>query len=96
MKKSIFIVGAFAALSFVSCKKETTTVTDASGDTAVVVTQDSTALDSTGAEIREGAQDAVNATGEALNDAGQAIEAGANEVGQDIENATDGDGNPNR
>src|SRR5690606_5601902 len=81
MKKSIFMAAAFAAVTLISCKKTDTTATDVNADSAdavVVVDADSlpvmsdssavdNALDSTGAAIKDGANEVKDAANDATD-----------------------------
>lgn len=90
MKKSIFVLGAVAAVALTSCKKaETTEVSNVDTTaTAVIVDNDSMPIttDSTVNAVDNSLENAVDATG-------NAIKEGAAEVKDAANDATDGDGN---
>lgn len=90
MKKSIFVLGAFAAVALTSCKKaETTEVSNVDTTaTAVIVDNDSMPIttDSTVTAVDNSMENAVDATGDA-------VQEGAAEVKDAANDATDGDGN---
>ncbi len=89
MKKSIFVLGAVAAVALASCKKaETTDVSNVdTTQTAIIVDNDSMPIttDSTVNAVDNSLESAVDATGDAIQD-------GANAVGDAASDATDGDG----
>lgn len=90
MKKSIFVLGAVAAVALTSCKKaETTEVSNVDTTaTAVIVDNDSMPIttDSTVTAVDNSMENAVDATGDA-------VQEGAAEVKDAANDATDGDGN---
>ncbi len=89
MKKTIFVLGAVAAVALTSCKKaETTDVSNVdTTQTAIIVDNDSMPIttDSTVNAVDNSLENAVDATGDAIQD-------GANEVQDAASDATDGDG----
>lgn len=90
MKKSIFILGAVAAFTLISCKKTETVDMNSDVDTTasvVIVDNDSMPItnDSTINAVDNAAENAVDATGKAIKD-------GANAVKEGAKDATDGDG----
>ena len=98
MKKSILILGAFTTFLLTSCEKKTTTTVNSDGDMQTVETVgfDKERIDSTAEKVETGVKNAAEKTGDALEKAGQKIKKEANEAGNDIKDATDGDGDPKK
>ncbi len=89
MKKSIFIIGAVAAVSLMSCKKAETTEMQNGDSTATAVVVDNDSVPITNDATVDSVDDAAE---KALDKAGDAIKEGANEVKDAAKDATDGDG----
>lgn len=93
MKKMIFMLGAMAAMTFVSCSKEKTQIIKSSGDTTTIVTpgidkekidsatmKADSALKKTGEAIKEGAQDVKEGAKNVTAKTAEAVEKGAKKV----------------
>lgn len=97
--RNIFVLVSVSLLFLsVSCEKKTETVIHADGGSTTVekVGFDEEKIDSTAQNIKEDAKEAAEKTGEALEKAGEAIKDGTNKAGHNIEEATDGDGDPKK
>lgn len=90
MKKSIFIVGAIAAVSLISCKKAEATEMQNVDSTATAVVVDNDSVPVTDNPTVDSVDDAAE---RAMDKTGDAIKEGANEVKDAASDATDGDGN---
>ena len=86
MKKSALVLGVFSALALASCEKKTTTTVNEDGGTTTVekVGLDEEKIDSTATNIKEGAKEAAQKTGDALEDVGEKIKEGADKAGEAI------------
>lgn len=93
----MFLVGAVAMLTIVSCTKEKTKIIESSGDTTTIVTPgidkekiDSasmkvdSALKKTGAAIKEGAQDVKEGAKKVTAKTAEAVEKGAQKVKEEV------------